>query len=168
MLLNKCWIVRAEGRRRRNDSQYSARETCGSPKSSGALLQAEALGADGKLARPLQSHLPATRSGNGLWILKQDAHRGPRLRSAAALRDRTPTYLEIERGQRAEFGGLRRAFRRLNCARAAGVDSVDALNRCANGGRRGSSFASHSRWDLGRNLARFDLAATTPRTRSCS
>lgn len=92
MLLTKCWIVRAEPPSR-NDSQYSAVKLW-IGKNNGALLQAEALGGDGRLARRFKV-ISGHSLGNGLWILKQMRIEAPTTMGGRT-QDRTPTYLEID------------------------------------------------------------------------
>lgn len=92
MLLQKCWIVRVESPSR-SASQYSAVKLWIS-KNNGALLQAEAMGPDGKLARRFKV-ISGHSLGNGLWILKQMRIEAPTT-IGGRTQDRTPTYLEIE------------------------------------------------------------------------
>ncbi len=92
MLLQKCWIVQVEPGSR-GDSQYSAVKLWISQKN-GALLQAEAFGPDGKLARRFKV-VSGHSLGGGLWILKQMRIEAPTT-IGGRTRDRTPSYLEIE------------------------------------------------------------------------
>jgi hypothetical protein len=89
MLLNKCWIVRVEPPTK-TSSQYSIVKLW-IAKNSGALLQAEAYGHDGKLERRFKV-ISGQSLGDGLWILKQ-----MRIEEMAAGsgKDKTPSYLEI-------------------------------------------------------------------------
>lgn len=91
MLLNQCWIVRVEPPAK-NESQYSAVKLW-IAKNNGALLQAEAFGHDGKLARRFKV-VSGQSLGDGLWMLKQ-----MRIEQMAAGKgvDRTPSYLELEK-----------------------------------------------------------------------
>ena len=59
-------------------------------KEGGALLQAEAFGADGKLARRF-SVKSGHSLGDGLWMLKQ-----MRIEQMTAGTDKTPSYLELD------------------------------------------------------------------------
>lgn len=95
MLLQKCWIVRVEPPAK-NDSQYSAVKLWIS-KNNGALLQAEALGPEGKLARRFKV-IAGHSLGNGLWILKQMRIEAPTT-IGGRTQDRTPTYLEVDAPQ---------------------------------------------------------------------
>ena len=89
MLLNRCWIVRVEPPAK-NDSQYS-KVKLWIAKNNGALLQAEAYGHDGKLARRFKV-ISGQSLGDGAWILKE-----MRIEQMSAGKDRTPSYLEIEK-----------------------------------------------------------------------
>jgi hypothetical protein len=91
MVLTKCWIVRVEPPAR-SDSQYSKVKLWIS-KNDGALLQAEAFGHDGKLARRFKV-LSGQKTEDGLWMLKQMRIEAP---GGARASDQTPTYLEIDR-----------------------------------------------------------------------
>jgi hypothetical protein len=92
MLLQKCWIVRVTPPAK-DGSQYTAVKLW-IAKNSGALLQAEALGADGKLARRFKV-ISGHALGDGLWVLKQMRIEAPTT-IGGRTQDRTPTYLEIE------------------------------------------------------------------------
>lgn len=92
MLLQKCWIVRVEPPAK-DGSQYSAVKLW-IAKNNGALLQAEALGADGRLARKFKV-VSGHALGDGLWILKQMRIEAPTT-IGGRTQDRTPTYLEID------------------------------------------------------------------------
>lgn len=96
MLLQKCWIVRVEPPAK-DDSQYSAVKLWIS-RNEGALLQAEALGPDGKLARRFKV-IAGRNLGDGLWILKQMRIEAPTTLGGRT-QDRTPTYLEIDAPER--------------------------------------------------------------------
>lgn len=91
MILQKCWIIRVQPPGKAG-SQYR-RVKLWIAKENGALMQAEAYGADDKLARRFKV-ISGQKTRDGLWILKQ-----MRIEStaAAARKDRTPTYLEIEK-----------------------------------------------------------------------
>jgi hypothetical protein len=91
MILRKCWIVRTEPPAR-SDSQYS-RARLWIDKESGALMQAEAYGPDGKLARRFKVISP--QKIDGVWLLKQmriEAMQPTR----SGREDRAPTYLEVD------------------------------------------------------------------------
>ena len=94
MLLNRCWIVRVEPPAK-NDSQYS-KVKLWIAKNNGALLQAEAYGHDGKLARRFKV-ISGQSLGDGLWILKE-----MRIEQMTPGKsgDRTPSYLEIEKPEK--------------------------------------------------------------------
>ena len=92
MLLNRCWIVRVEPPAK-NDSQYS-KVKLWIAKTNGALLQAEAYGHDGKLARRFKV-ISGQSLGDGAWILKE-----MRIEQMNAGKDRTPSYLEIEKPEK--------------------------------------------------------------------
>jgi hypothetical protein len=96
MLLQKCWIVRVEPPAK-SDSQYSAVKLW-IAKNNGALLQAEAMGADGRLARRFKV-ISGHSLGDGLWILKQMRIEAPTT-IGGRTQDRTPTYLEIDAPER--------------------------------------------------------------------
>lgn len=91
MLLTKCAIVQVEPPAK-NDSQYT-RVKLWIARNTGALMQAEAYGADGKIARRFKV-VSGQNLGDGLWILKE-----MRIESMGMGRsvDRTPSYLEIEK-----------------------------------------------------------------------
>lgn len=90
MLLQKCWIIRVEPGPRA-DAQYRKVDLWISKKN-GALMQAEAFDAHGKLSRKFKV-ISGQPAGDGLWILKQ-----MRIESfGGRSQDRTPTYLEIDR-----------------------------------------------------------------------
>lgn len=90
MLLQKCWIIRVEPGPRA-DAQYSKVDLWISKKN-GALMQAEAFDANGKLARKFKV-ISGQPVGDGLWILKE-----MRIESfSGRSEDRTPTYLEIDK-----------------------------------------------------------------------
>ena len=93
MLLQKCWIVRVEPGGR-SDSQY-AKVDMWISKKNGALMQAEAFDANGKLARKFKV-ISGQPIGDGLWILKEMRIEAFDGRSS----DRTPTYLDIEKPDR--------------------------------------------------------------------
>lgn len=92
MLLQKCWIVQVEPRSRR-DSQYGSVKLW-IAKNNGALMQAEAFGGDGKIARRFKV-ISGHNLGDGRWILKQMRIEAPTTIGGRTL-DRTPSYLEIE------------------------------------------------------------------------
>jgi hypothetical protein len=89
MLMNKCWIVRVEPPSK-DGSQYSMVKLW-ITQTSGALMQAEAYGHDGKLSRRFKV-VSGQPIGDGLWMLKQ--MRIERLEKGA---DKTPSYLEIDK-----------------------------------------------------------------------
>ena len=89
ILMNKCWIVRVEPPNKA-DSQYSMVKLW-IAQGSGALMQAEAYGQDGKLSRRFKV-VSGQPIGDGLWMLKQ--MRIERMEKGA---DKTPSYLEIEK-----------------------------------------------------------------------
>ena len=91
MLFNKCWVIRVEPPAR-DASQYG-RVKLWIAKNSGALLQAEAYGRDGKLARRFKV-ISGQSLGDGLWLLKE-----MRIEDLAAGggTDRRPSYLEIDK-----------------------------------------------------------------------
>ena len=91
MLMNRCWIVRVEPPAK-NDSQYS-KVKLWIAKNNGALLQAEAYGHDGKLARRFKV-ISGQSLGDGAWILKE-----MRIEQMTPGKsgDRTPSYLQIEK-----------------------------------------------------------------------
>jgi hypothetical protein len=91
MLLTKCWIVRVEPPSK-GDSQYSAVKLW-IAKQSGALMQAEAFGRDGKLARRFKV-IAGQSLGEGVWLLKE-----MRIESMTPGQgtDRVPSHLEIDK-----------------------------------------------------------------------
>lgn len=90
MLLQKCWIIRVEPGPRA-DAQY-AKVDLWISKKNGALMQAEAFDASGKMSRKFKV-ISGQPVGDGLWVLKQ-----MRIESfSGRSEDRTPTYLEIDR-----------------------------------------------------------------------
>ncbi len=89
MLLNSCWVVRVEPPGK-NSSQYS-KVKLWITKNNGALMQAEAFGGDGKLARRFKV-ISGQSLGDGLWMLKQ-----MRIERMSAGADKTPSYLEVEK-----------------------------------------------------------------------
>jgi hypothetical protein len=90
MLLQKCWIVRVQPGSR-GDTQYSKVDLWISKKT-GALMQAEAFDAAGKLARRFKV-MSGQSLGGGLWILKE-----MRIESFSGTpKDRNPTYLDIDK-----------------------------------------------------------------------
>ncbi|MEI9898543.1 MAG: outer membrane lipoprotein-sorting protein [Chthoniobacter sp.] len=90
MLLQKCWIVRVEPGAR-GDTQYSKVDLWISKKT-GAMMQAEAFDAAGKLSRRFKV-ISGQSLGDGLWILKE-----MRIESfGGRSQDRTPTYLDIDK-----------------------------------------------------------------------
>lgn len=91
MILRKCWIIRVEPPSK-NDSQYT-RARLWIDKETGALMQAEAFGADGRIARRFKVISP--QKIDGVWLLKQMRIEGMEAtRSGPA--DRAPTYLEVD------------------------------------------------------------------------
>ncbi len=94
MLMNRCWIVRVEPPAK-NDSQYS-KVKLWIAKNNGALLQAEAYGHDGKLARRFKV-ISGQSLGDGAWILKE-----MRIEQMTPGKsgDRTPSYLQIEKPEK--------------------------------------------------------------------
>jgi negative regulator of sigma E activity len=89
MILRKCWIVRVAPESR-NDSQYS-RVDLWIDKETGALMQAEAYGRDGKLERRFKVISP--QKIDGVWLLKQMRIE---YMDSARWGDRNPTYLEVD------------------------------------------------------------------------
>jgi len=89
MILQKCWIVRAEPDSR-GDSQYS-KVLLWIGKNNGALMQAEAYDRGGKLLRRFKV-ISGQKTPEGMWILKE--MRIESMTGSAA--DRAPTYLEID------------------------------------------------------------------------
>jgi len=89
MLLNKCWVVRVEPPAK-NSSQY-ARVKLWVTKNAGALIQAEAYGPDGKLARRFKI-ITGQSLGDGRWMLKQ-----MRIEKMTAGADKAPSYLEMDK-----------------------------------------------------------------------
>jgi Outer membrane lipoprotein-sorting protein len=89
MLMNSCWVVRVEPAAK-NSSQYS-KVKLWITKNNGALMQAEAFGHDGKLARRFKV-ISGQSLGDGLWMLKQ-----MRIEQMTAGADKTPSYLEVEK-----------------------------------------------------------------------
>jgi hypothetical protein len=90
MLLQKCWIIRVQPGPR-GDTQYS-RVDLWISKKTGALMQAEAFDAAGKLARRFKV-MSGQSLGGGLWILKE-----MRIESfSGTAKDRAPTYLDIDK-----------------------------------------------------------------------
>ncbi|HEX8296511.1 MAG TPA: outer membrane lipoprotein-sorting protein [Chthoniobacteraceae bacterium] len=94
MLLTKCWIIRALPPNRA-DSQYSAVKLW-IAKNTGALMQAEAFGGDGKLVRRFKV-ISGQSLGEGVWILKEMRIEEMTPGKSA---DRTPSYLSIEKPAR--------------------------------------------------------------------
>jgi len=92
MLLNKCWIVRVEPPAK-NSSQYGSVKLW-ITKNGGALMQAEAYGHDGKLARRFKV-VSGQSLGDGLWMLKQ-----MRIEKMTAGADKTPSYLEMDKPEK--------------------------------------------------------------------
>jgi hypothetical protein len=93
MLLQKCWIIRVTPGARK-DSQYATVDLWISKKN-GALMQAEAFDAGGKLARKFKV-ISGQPVGDGLWMLKEMRIESMQGRSS----DRTPTYLDIDKPSR--------------------------------------------------------------------
>ena len=89
MLMRKCWKILVEPGAR-GTSQYS-RVMLWIEKESGALMQAEAFDAAGKLARRFK--VISGQKVDGLWMLKQMRIEGT---TPGKSKDRTPTYLEIQ------------------------------------------------------------------------
>ena len=91
MILRKCWIIRTEPPAK-SESQYS-KAMLWIDKETGALMQAEAYGHDGKIARRFKVISP--QKIDGVWLLKQ-----MRIEAMEATRtgraDRAPTYLEVD------------------------------------------------------------------------
>lgn len=91
MILRKCWIIRVEPPSK-NASQYS-KAMLWIDKETGALMQAEAYGHDGRIARRFKVISP--QKIDGAWMLKQmriEAMEPTRTGPA----DRAPTYLEVD------------------------------------------------------------------------
>jgi hypothetical protein len=91
MILRKCWIIRVEPPAK-SDSQYS-RAMLWIDKETGALMQAEAFGPDGKIARRFKVISP--QKIDGVWLLKQMRIEGMEATRTGPA-DRTPTYLEVD------------------------------------------------------------------------
>jgi len=89
MLLRKCWKVGVEPGK--GASQYS-RATLWIEKESGALMQAEAFDTAGKLAKKFK--VISGQKIEGAWMLKQMRIEAP---GDGRGKDRTPTYLEIDK-----------------------------------------------------------------------
>ena len=90
MLLQKCWIVRVQPGSQ-GDTQYSKVDLWISKKT-GALMQAEAFDAAGKLSRRFKV-MSGQSLGGGLWILKE-----MRIESfGGGAKDRNPTFLDIDK-----------------------------------------------------------------------
>jgi hypothetical protein len=89
MVLQKCWIVRVEPDSPAA-SQYS-KVLLWIGKTNGALMQAEAYDANGKVLRRFKV-ISGQKTSEGLWILKE--MRIESMTGSAA--DRAPTYLEID------------------------------------------------------------------------
>ena len=91
MILRKCWIIRVEPAAK-SDSQYS-KAMLWIDQQTGSLMQAEAYGHDGKLARRFKVISP--QKIDGVWLLKQ-----MRIEAMEPTRsgreDRAPTYLEVD------------------------------------------------------------------------
>jgi hypothetical protein len=93
MLLQKCWIVRVEPGPH-GDTQYSKVDLWISKKT-GALMQAEAFDAAGKLSRRFKV-ISGQPIGDGLWILKE-----MRIESFGGhSTSRTPTYLDLDKPEK--------------------------------------------------------------------
>lgn len=92
MVLQKCWIVRVEPDSR-GSSQYS-KVLLWIGKNSGALMQAEAYDANGKVARRFKV-ISGQKTEEGFWILKE-------MRIESMIGGAEKTYLEIdgEEGQK--------------------------------------------------------------------
>lgn len=92
MVLQKCWIVRVEPDSR-GSSQYS-KVLLWIGKNSGALMQAEAYDANGKVARRFKV-ISGQKTDEGFWILKE-------MRIESMIGGAEKTYLEIdgEEGQK--------------------------------------------------------------------
>jgi outer membrane lipoprotein-sorting protein len=91
MILRKCWIIRVEPPAK-NDSQYS-RAMLWIDKETGALMQAEAFGHDGRIARRFKVISP--QKIDGVWLLKQMRIEGMEATRTGPA-DRAPTYLEVD------------------------------------------------------------------------
>lgn len=90
MLLQKCWIVRVEPGPR-GDTQYGKVDLWISKKT-GAMMQAEAFDAAGKLSRRFKV-ISGQSLGEGVWILKE-----MRIESfGGRSKDSNPTYLDIDK-----------------------------------------------------------------------
>lgn len=90
MLLQKCWIVRVQPGAQ-GDTQYSKVDLWISKKT-GAMMQAEAFDASGKLSRRFKV-MSGQSLGDGLWILKE-----MRIESfGGRSKDNNPTYLDIDK-----------------------------------------------------------------------
>ena len=92
LLLQSCWVVRVVAPSK-DASQYSSVKLW-IAKNNGALMQAEASGHDGKLARRFKV-ISGQSLGDGLWMLKQ-----MRIEQMTAGADKTPSYLEIEKPEK--------------------------------------------------------------------
>jgi len=90
LLMNKCWVIKVEAPSK-NESQYSMVRLWVA-ENGDALLQAEAYGKDGKLARRFKV-ISGQSLGGGAWILKQ--MRIEQMTPGKGT-DKTPSYLEID------------------------------------------------------------------------
>ena len=92
VLLQNCWLVRVHPGGR-GDTQYGTVDLWISKKT-GALMQAQAYDAAGKLVRKFKV-ISGQPIGDGLWILKE-----MRIESfTGRTEDKTPTYMDIEKPQ---------------------------------------------------------------------
>lgn len=91
MILRKCWILRVEPPSK-NDSRYS-RAMLWIDQETGALMQAEAYGPDGRIARRFKVISP--QKIDGVWLLKQMRIEGMEATRTGPA-DRAPTYLEVD------------------------------------------------------------------------
>ncbi len=91
MILRKCWIIRVEPPAK-NVSQYS-KAMLWIDKETGALMQAEAYGPDGRIARRFKVISP--QKIDGTWLLKQMRIEGMEATRTGPA-DRAPTYLEVD------------------------------------------------------------------------
>ena len=121
MIMQSCWIVRVQPPKA--DTQYR-RVKLWIAKDTGALMQAEAFGADDKLARRFKV-ISGQKTRDGLSI-QANAHRSP---AATERKDRTPTYLEIERRRSKLKAGSNGRFRVSRARRLLKVEQAAKESR---------------------------------------
>jgi hypothetical protein len=93
MLFNRCWIVLVMPPAK-NDSQYGSVRLW-IAKNTGALMQAEAFGRDGKLERRFKV-ISGQSLGDGAWILKEMRIE----QMSGGAKDKVPSYLKLEKPQK--------------------------------------------------------------------